>query len=349
MVPACCLLGAAEIPRLDEFSLAPGPQNQLGSFNIVLNAGSGLSGNPAALAAFSRAANQWVSYFSDPISIHIDANLASLGSGIIGSTGSVLLQVNFDTVRNALVTDAADETSNGIVGLLPTAAQFSTLLPSGFSYDGNIVATKANLKALGFGGLDTTFGSSDASITFNSGFSFDYDNSDGVGAGLVDFETVATHEIGHALGFVSRVDAIDGVASGAVGVSILDLFRFDGTAGNNPSSSADFTSKPRDLRPGGSPIFDDLSGPEYPFSTGLTQGDGRQGSHWKDNLGLGVMDPTLATQEIVAISLLDLRAFDLIGYDLAPVPEPSTWAGILGISVVGAFEWVRRRRASGQR
>jgi hypothetical protein len=331
---------------LAEFSLVPGPQNQVGSFNIVLNAGGGISANPTAWAAFNRAANHWVSYFSDPITIHIDANLASLGSGIIGSTGSVLLQASFDTVRDAMVFDAADETSNGILGSLPTAAQFSTLLPSGFSYNGNIVATKANLKALGFVGLDTTFGSSDASITFNSGFNFDYDNSDGVGAGLVDFESVATHEIGHALGFVSRVDAIDGVVSGAVSVATLDLFRFDSTARNNPSTSGEFTSKPRDLRPGGSPVFDDLSGTEYPFSTGLTQGDGRQASHWKDNLGLGVMDPTLAAQEIVAISLLDLRAFDLIGYDLVPVPEPSTWAGIIGISVVAAYEWARRRRAS---
>lgn len=249
-----------------------------------------------------------------------------------------------------MVTDAADEPSNGIVGSLPTASQFSTLLPSGFTYNGNIAATKANLKALGFVGLDTAFGSSDATITFNNGFSFDYDNSDGVGAGLIDFETVATHEIGHALGFVSKVDAIDGLASGTVGVSTLDLFRFDGTAGNNPSTSAEFTSKPRDLRPGGSPVFDDLSGTEYPFSTGLTTppGDGRQASHWKDNLGLGVMDPTLAAQEIEAISLLDLRAFDLIGYDLAPVPEPKTWAAIIGISALGAFEWVRRRRASRQ-
>jgi hypothetical protein len=333
---------------LDEFSLVPGPQNHLGSFNIVLNAGTGLSGDAAALAAFNRAANHWVSYFRDPITITIDANLASLGSGILGSTGSILLQAGFDTIRNAMVTDASDEASNGIVASLPTAAQFSTLLPSGVSYNGNILATKANLKALGFTGLDTTFGTSDASITFNSGFGFDYDNSDGVGAGLIDFETVATHEIGHALGFVSRVDAIDGVAVGTTGVSTLDLFRFDSSAGNNPSTSTEFTSKPRDMRPGGSPIFDDISGIEYPFSTGLTQGDGRQASHWKDNLGLGVMDPTLATQEIVAISLLDLRAFDLIGYDLAPVPEPSTWAGILGVSALAALEWVRHRRKSRQ-
>ena len=342
---ARCLLAAAEIQSLEEFTLVSGPQNQLGSFNIVLNMGSGLSGNAAASAAFNRAANHWVSYFSDPITITIDANLASLGSGIIGSTGSVLLQASFDTIRNAMVTDASDEPSNGIVGSLPTASQFSTLLPSGFTYNGNISATKANLKALGFVGLDTAFGSSDASITFNSGFSFDYDNSDGVGAGLIDFETVATHEIGHALGFVSRVDNIDGAVPGTVGATTLDLFRFDSTAGNNPSTTSEFTSKPRDLRPGGSPIFDDISGNEYPFSTGLTQGDGRQASHWKDNLGLGVMDPTLAAQEIEAISLLDLRAFDLIGYDLAPVPEPSTWAGIIGISALGAVEWVRRRSA----
>ncbi len=348
IAPVQCWLLAAEVPSLGEFTLVSGPQSRLGSFNIVLNAGSALSGNSAALAAFTRAVNHWVSYFSDPVTINIDANLASLGSGIIGSTGSVLLQASYDTIRNAMVNDAADEASNGIVASLPTAAQFSTLLPSGFSYDGNLLATKANLKALGFVGLDTQFGNSDASITFNSGFSFDYDNSDGVGTGLVDFETVATHEIGHALGFVSRVDAIDGIASGPVGLSTLDLFRFDSTAGNNPSTSAEFTSKPRDMRPGGSPVFDDISGAEYLFSTGLTQGDGRQASHWKDNLGLGVMDPTLATQEIEAISLLDLRAFDLIGYDLVPVPEPSTYAGIIALSALGGFEWARRRRSSRQ-
>jgi len=103
---------------LDEFSLVLGPHNPLGSFYIVLNAGSGLSGNPAASAAFSRASNHWVSYFSDPININIDANLASLGSGIIGSKGSVLLQARFNTVRNAMGTDAAGEASNGIVGSL---------------------------------------------------------------------------------------------------------------------------------------------------------------------------------------------------------------------------------------
>jgi len=46
-------------------------------------------------------------------------------------------------------------------------------------------------------------------MTFNSEFNFDYDSSDGITAGYYDFETVALHEIGHVLGFVSVVDAID--------------------------------------------------------------------------------------------------------------------------------------------
>ena len=55
-----------------------------------------------------------------------------------------------------------------------------------------MIGTKANLKALGFQGLDAAFGVSDATMQFNSNFTFDYDNSDGVGAGLVDFETVGS-------------------------------------------------------------------------------------------------------------------------------------------------------------
>jgi hypothetical protein len=33
------------------------------------------------------------------------------------------------------------------------------------------------------------------------------------------------------------------------------------------------------------------------FSTGKTFGDGPQASHWKDSLGLGMMDPTAGTGE----------------------------------------------------
>src|SRR4029079_17875526 len=125
--------------------------------------------------------------------------------------------------------------------------------------NGNMTATKANLKALGFAGLDGMFGASDASITFNSGFSFDYDNSNGVGGGQMDFESVAMHEIGHALGFVSVVDTVDqlrnlGQTSSNIQPRPLDLFRF-GTA-NNPTNAAQFTTFPRMLNSGNTAFFD---------------------------------------------------------------------------------------------
>lgn len=70
-----------------------------------------------------------------------------------------------------MVLDASDELSNAIVGARPTAAQFSADVPLGVT-PGLKHLSKANAKALGFGGLDAAFGAADATITFSSGFWF---------------------------------------------------------------------------------------------------------------------------------------------------------------------------------
>jgi hypothetical protein len=76
------------------------------------------------------------------------------------------------------------------------------------------------------------------------------------------------------------------------------------------------------------------------FSTGRANGDGQQASDWKDNLGIGIMDPTLAAGELALITMNDLRAFDAMGYTL--VPEPATGAALL---LGGLILGLRRRRA----
>jgi len=322
---------------------------------ININPGTGLAGNAAALGAFNRAAQQWESLFSDTITVNIDADLLNLGSGtVIGSTSTVLLQGNYDLIRNAMVTDGLAD-GDGIVAFLPTAAQFSAFVPTGFGLDGNIAATKANLKALGFTGLDGSFGANDATINFNTGFAFDFDNSDGVGAGLIDFETVAGHEIGHALGFVSVVDTIDSLLNSGTTADVspdpMDLFRFQNdVGGQDPATTADFTNNPRFLPPGGDAIFDSLD-TELGLSTGAFNGDGRQASHFKDNnltgVLLGVMDPTLAFGQIIPISNNDTQVFDLIGYDyVATVSEPSSLALLsVGFIFLTGFAWRRKARA----
>jgi hypothetical protein len=318
---------------------------------VLINPGAGLAGNAAALAAFNRAAVTWGGYLNDPITVNINADLFNMGSpSILGSTSATFLAAPYATIRNAMVADAAADPDDGIVASLPTAAQFSAFVPSGFGLNGDIAATKANLKALGFTGLDAGFGWQDAEMSFNSGFTFDYDNSDGVTAGSYDFETIALHEIGHVLGFVSAVDDIDYYR--AIGQPIssylypLDLFRFP-TSGL-PTTVAQFTSNPRSLAPGQAASFSDLAN-IWGFSTGYYTGDGRQASHWKaDELTgtyIGIMDPTLASGTIELSTSADLRALDVIGWDIVPttrVPDAGSSLLLLGMGLAVLRSWKKR-------
>lgn len=316
-----------------------------GAFDIVLNPNATLAGNADALAAFERAAASWESVISDPVTVTLDVGLESLDPGVLASAGSVLLTAGYDVIRNQMVADAALEADDIIVSSLPTFAQSSFTTPTGFSTTGDLTGNKAALKAMGFSGLDGAFGATDATINFSTNFSFDFDNSDGVGAGLIDFETVALHEIGHALGFTSTVDTVDVLEdnnnTGAVTPRILDLYRFaDGT---EPADALGFATATRSLEPNVEANFSD-SDFEGAMSTGAFTGDGRQASHWKDNdltgTLIGIMDPTLGFQQVEGLGLLDLRALDVIGYDISFVPEPSS----LWLALGGLMLCLRRRR-----
>lgn len=321
--------------------------SNLGGFNIVISPGAALSANLPALNAFNRAANDWAQFIADPVTVTINADLAPLGANILGQTSSVVLVGSYSTLRNQMVADAANEPDDGIVSSLPASMSFT--LPTGFAVNGNVQVTKANAKALGFTGLDAQFGTADANMTFSSNFSFDFDRSDGISPGTFDFEGIAAHEIGHALGFISDVDYVDSVMGQSttaqdVEPTTLDLFRFDVGGPNNPATAAQFQTFPRGMVPGNAESFDQINGgfgaTEVPFATGVTQGDGRQASHWKDNLGLGIMDPTANPQEHLTITPNDLRALDLIGWEIAPVPEAS---GLQLLAVAGVVAAIGRR------
>ena len=342
------------VPRTgDSITVAPGlPPQNLGTFDIVIVPGVNLAANAAALAAFNRAAQAWEARISDPITITINADMAALGAGIIGSASSVTLQAGYSSIRNAVVADAVGELDDAITASLPTAAQFVGTVPSGSALSGLVLGTKANLKALGFTGLDDSFGVSDAAITFSTAFSFDFDNSNGVGAGLTDFETVAAHEIGHALGFFSIVDSVNGGAT-SISPSTLDLYRFANNEADDPSTAGEFTTFARNFIPGVDAITDEATALELRMSTGLSNvnfsgTDGRQGSHWKaDDLTgnfIGLMDPTLAAGQFYGPQESDFRALDLIGYDLVMVPEISSTAfGVFAL--LAAIALPRRRSA----
>lgn len=317
-------MGRAIVAGLGVALIAATPAHALGSFDIVINPNVSLQANADALAAFERAAARWEAFIADPITVNINAGLSNLGSSILGQASSTLTIRNYTSVRNAMVADAADELNDPddfddtLAQSLPTAANFNATLPAGVLLSGDMSVNTSLARAMGL----FAPASSDATITFNTQFSFDYDNSDGIDAGTWDFETVAAHEIGHALGFTSVVDDINrGLTS--ISPRPLDLFRFTEGGANDPDSVSDFATFTRDLRPNVE-VNTDIITDEWRMSTGVTGGtfggDGRQASHWKDGSltgnTIGMMDPTLAAQQVFPFSIADLRALDLIGYEI---------------------------------
>ncbi|MEP7102496.1 MAG: NF038122 family metalloprotease [Burkholderiales bacterium] len=320
-----------------------------------------LAGTSAqAQAAIIQAEARWSALFTDNVTMNITIGTGALGSGIIASTGSTQNFYNYSSVRSALVADAKSANDAIAVANLQAGSNFKELInytannPNGTgsatayldstgANTSTIRMSNANAKALGLLGAS---GANDASMTFSNTFAFDFDPSDGISAGTLDFVGVVTHEIGHALGFISGVDILDINSTSPnffnddefTYASTLDLFRY--SAASKAVGAIDYTA-------GNAAKYFSLDGgttvgPQ--FATGTVHGDGRQASHWKDNLGIGIMDPTFAFGELGAISANDIMGFDAIGWDLkvAAVPEPSTYA-MFGLGLA-AVAFMRRRK-----
>jgi hypothetical protein len=304
-------------------------------------------------SGFNSAASLWSNLFTDAVTLNININYASLGTGILGSAGSNSFNMPYTDYRTALIGDITTSTDT----LATTSLANTTSLPFAMNHTSNngnsatpysVNRNNVNLnvalqRAVGL--RPAVDAQTDASITFSTNFPFDFDRSNGITASQYDFVGVAAHEIGHAMGFRSNADRYDTTGgtlseTGAAPTG-LDLFRFSA----DPTGSGVLRDITADTRvkyfslDGGTTPFND--GTAATFSTGRTFGDGQQASHWKDSLGIGIMDPTASNGEFMTISSRDITAFDAIGWNLnlTVAPEPST----LSLLLFGGLFYVKKR------
>jgi hypothetical protein len=289
---------------------------------IVLRATNQLENFPTAKAAFLNAAATWESLISTPITVVIDVDFGptwfgeSYDADVLGQTAAQELGDSsiYSEVRNSLVGLAASDDQ----AKLPQSS-----VPTDIGATSYVLAPSAVWRALGFinpvadpGTEQSDLGDPPA-VGFNSDFDYDFDPSNGVDSNKIDFDSVAAHELGHVLGFMSNTGYRELDRTAPVAVAIWDIFRF--RPGVTPDS---FATAQRILSSGGSQEFFNGSR-EAALSTGRpdgTGGDREQSSHWKDDRltgqYIGIMDPTLADGERDTITENDLAALRSFGYTI---------------------------------
>ena len=342
-------------------------------FRIILRATDQLIARPEALLAFRRAAARWERIIQNNVTTVIDVdygpnrfNGGPFAPNILGSTSSAIEFASATAGPAEMIAALkANHTGDAKLTALYNAIPVPTPSTSANGPLSRSVGGLISLQALGFRDAVVDpddparqFGNVPA-VGFNSAFAYDFDPGNGITTGQTDFEGVAIHEIGHALGFTSNV----GTTSNPVQFTPWDLFRVRPeavTVGAPGTIGTGFDTALRVITPGPAntevlvvennvtyfkavqtTFFGDAAYETSTATGSRTGGDGQQASHWRDDalrppsLGadrvIGIMDPNIGAGQFVPIKTPDILLLELIGYNV--VLNPLT--AVVALSVNG--------------
>ena len=309
------------------------------------------------MVAFETAGELWSKYLTDnmTVNIHVEMTNALPDNVIGGALPAIEADISYARFRDAYeadITSTYDRQYFDSLSLSTTGGieQFDALIDIGLGAtrqsSSTIDMTRANAKALGL--VSQHSSDLDGYILMNdlSNSSVDWRFETYVGQGGdysgLDYFSVAVHEIGHVLGFVSGVDGYDPVKFNSWteagqyyngdwsqyhqykenvvdGAMPLDMFRY-----SQRSLDISYNFNTIDLSVGSNSYFG-AGELKYQLATGKdtsVSGDGFQASHWKEKrqageiTHIGIMDPLMSKGSGRFATDRDMRAMDVIGYDL---------------------------------
>ncbi len=320
------------------------------------------------MLAFEMAGDIWSSYLTDDVTVNINVGMTNLLEGVDlpenvigGALPEIVANQSYQTFMKGLKLDLTSANDYTAYQNLPTSSSgdlYSVMANNSLATGSNMSMTRANMKALGIvdghdAGVDGYIVMSDLSnINTNSDgqadnkieWGWDLTRSktqDSPTDNTLDFLTVALHEVGHVLGFVSASDDPNAFSdpNAETDTNLLEVKYLDRTITSTTKESYD-TSLVNYITPldafrvstdsskfgaldlsqsaENNPFFSVDGGTTNlgDFAQGQTV-DGDQGSHWKraEDNPLGIMDPVLKINQTRDISNLDLQAMDVIGWD----------------------------------
>lgn len=294
----------------------------------------------AVRSVFWDAGDAWSKQFTDDVVINIFVDYGTLPPNVLAGSRPGMTRVTYSEFLTKLHQDKSSQDGSKYISQdyddaralskLQTTTTFkylrSNLSGGGIQVTGDTNwLTRANAKALGIINQNNVdYNNFDASIRISNNAPWHYETNVAAPSDEHDLLSVATHEIGHALGVISGGDAFQVSSQNSNNVTPMDLFRY---------SKLSAALKIPDWTMG--ETFFSLDGGSNSLG-GLSRGtdiDGFQAGHWKNGESRGVMSPFLHTGERLGISELDRRLLDAVGWDSAPQLSKNV------VAVMGGINW----------